>query len=264
MLPTAPDTAATEDRVSLRLRLIAPLQSWGVSSLFDTRDTAHEPSRSGVIGLMAGALGRDRTEDISDLSRLSFGVRVDMPGTLLRDYQTAQARDGKSNDAQVARYYLQDAAFWVALEGDADLLAQVARALQDPVFPTSLGRRNCQPSVPLLSPADGDGPLPGVPLLSALREAPSLRRPAFWDTLERWQGHDQQTLYRLVLDRRLVPVDERGPWQPSRQQDVPVAPFSERCFRMRDILSRSVPLTLIPDPFLHRHALKTEPALETA
>jgi len=177
------------------------------------------------------------------------------PGTILRDYQTAQVRDGKSNDAQSVRYYLQDAAFWVALEGDATFLEQIARALQDPVYPTSLGRRNCSPSIPLLSPADGNAPLPGVPLLTALREAPSLRRPTFRDTLERWQARDRVIPYRLVLDRRLVPEKERARWVPSIQRDVPIGPFSDRVFRRRDILSLSEGLTLTPDAHLQRHPL---------
>jgi CRISPR system Cascade subunit CasD len=46
----------------LLLRLAAPLQSWGVESKFDTRRTLGYPTKSGVIGLVASAMGReDRT-----------------------------------------------------------------------------------------------------------------------------------------------------------------------------------------------------------
>ncbi len=75
---------------TLLLRLAAPLQSWGVASKFDTRDTAREPTKSGVIGLLAAALGRSRTESLDDLKELRFGVRIDQPGTFLRDFHTAR------------------------------------------------------------------------------------------------------------------------------------------------------------------------------
>lgn len=42
---------------TLLLRLAAPLQAWGADSKFETRKTAREPTKSGVIGLLAAALG---------------------------------------------------------------------------------------------------------------------------------------------------------------------------------------------------------------
>ena len=39
---------------TLLFRLQGPLQSWGISSHSTERDTAREPSKSGVIGLVAG------------------------------------------------------------------------------------------------------------------------------------------------------------------------------------------------------------------
>ena len=49
--------AAARAEESLCLRLRAPLQSWGTWSKYDRRDTGREPSLSGVIGLLAAALG---------------------------------------------------------------------------------------------------------------------------------------------------------------------------------------------------------------
>ena len=46
---------------TLLLRLQGPMQSWGTTSRFDERDTQLEPSKSGVLGLVCAALGRDRT-----------------------------------------------------------------------------------------------------------------------------------------------------------------------------------------------------------
>ena len=41
----------------LMLRLAAPMQSWGTDSKFEVRKTNREPTKSGVVGLLAAALG---------------------------------------------------------------------------------------------------------------------------------------------------------------------------------------------------------------
>ena len=57
----------------------APMQSWGTKSQFASRDTAMEPTKSGVVGLLAAALGvpREEDDDIQRLARMRMGVRVD-------------------------------------------------------------------------------------------------------------------------------------------------------------------------------------------
>ena len=132
---------------TLLLRLAGPMQSWGASSRFKKLATEREPTKSGVVGLIAAALGRRRNEDISDLSALRFGVRVDQPGVLLRDYHTAH----NPNDAKLSfiseRYYLCDAIFVVGFESDNELLLkEIKAALQSPYFPLYLGRRSCPPT----------------------------------------------------------------------------------------------------------------------
>jgi CRISPR system Cascade subunit CasD len=75
---------------TLFLRLEGPLQAWGLRARWSERDTATAPTKSGVIGLLGCALGlrRDDTR-LRELSQeLRMGVRVDRPGTLLRDYHT--------------------------------------------------------------------------------------------------------------------------------------------------------------------------------
>lgn len=76
---------------TLLLRLTAPLQSWGADSKFEIRKTNREPTKSGVVGLLAAAMGlrRDDTQGLQVLNRLRFGVRVDQEGTFLVDYHTA-------------------------------------------------------------------------------------------------------------------------------------------------------------------------------
>ncbi|MFB7513053.1 type I-E CRISPR-associated protein Cas5/CasD [Streptomyces sp. NPDC056144] len=75
----------------LLVRLAAPLQSWGVSSRFARRDSHARPTKSGVVGLCAAALGRDRSDRVDDLAGLVFGVRADHPGTPVRDYHKVGA-----------------------------------------------------------------------------------------------------------------------------------------------------------------------------
>jgi len=135
---------------TLLLRLAAPLQAWGVDSKFERRATARVPTKSGVVGLIAAALGRRRDENIGDLQGLRFGVRVDREGMLLRDYHTAHEDkfwstfDGKYAHVTV-RYYLADAVFLAGLEGADAFLLEIERALSYPVFPLFLGRRSCPP-----------------------------------------------------------------------------------------------------------------------
>ena len=74
---------------TLLLRLAAPMQAWGSDSRFEVRRTGREPTKSGVIGLLAAALGRSRADSVADLCRLRLGVRVDQEGRLLRDFHTA-------------------------------------------------------------------------------------------------------------------------------------------------------------------------------
>ena len=62
---------------TLLLRLAAPMHSWGNDSRCEVRRTGKEPTKSGVIGLLAAALGRNRADSLDDLCSLRFGVRVD-------------------------------------------------------------------------------------------------------------------------------------------------------------------------------------------
>src|SRR5699024_12206037 len=75
---------------SLLLLLKGPMQSWGDESRFNVRATAATPTKSGIVGLIAAAQGRRRTDGGENLAKLRMAVRVDQRGSLLRDYQTAQ------------------------------------------------------------------------------------------------------------------------------------------------------------------------------
>ncbi len=167
---------------TLLLRLAGPMQSWGVQSRFTVRDTAREPTKSGVIGLVCAALGRPREKPVDDLAALRMGVRVDLEGVLSRDYHTAGVGrwagrrygvitvDGKGlRPVPSNRYYLADADFLVGLWGPLPLLEQIAEALQRPHWPLYLGRKAFVPGVPVWIP---DGLKPGLGLEPALRSEP--------------------------------------------------------------------------------------------
>lgn len=142
----------------LALTLAGPLQAWGSASRFTTRATDDAPTKSGVIGLLAAARGLRRTDPLEDLMSLRFGVRIDQPGELLRDFQTAHSLDGKESMPLSYRYYRADARYLVGLEAETELLEGLVDALLHPVFPLYLGRRSCPPSEPL-RPRLSEGPL---------------------------------------------------------------------------------------------------------
>lgn len=157
------------------LRLAGPLQSWGVASQFNERRTAPAPTKSGVVGLLAAALGRRRKDPIEDLVKLRMGVRSDQPGSLLRDYHTVSdypgtpllsaSLDAKGRQKRTSpkkftqpthRFYLEDAVFVAVLQGEEGFMGDLARALRHPFFPLALGRRSCVPVQPLVLPGDND------------------------------------------------------------------------------------------------------------
>ena len=134
---------------TILLKFHAPLQSWGTDSHFETRQTDLYPSKSAVIGLIAASLGYSRDEDdkIRELSKLSFAVRIDQQGNLLRDYHIAQKykKDGKFDRTYVSnRYYLEDSIFIIGLSHkDDDFIRQIYEGLKNPYFQPFMGRRSC-------------------------------------------------------------------------------------------------------------------------
>lgn len=201
---------------TLLLRLQGPLQSWGTTSRFDERDTQLEPSKSGVVGLLCAALGRDRREPVDDLAALCMGVRVDREGVPMRDYQTATgvliAGSAKADEGRTVvspRFYLADAAFLVGLEGeDEALLQRLHQALRQPVWPLALGRKSFVPSCPVWLP---DG-IVAQPLLPALQAYDSVHHARPTGPLRLLLEHASHGAIRL---------------------DQPVAPFSQRRFGPR-------------------------------
>lgn len=214
---------------TLLLRLVGPMQSWGTTSRFDQRDTGKEPSKSGVIGLLAAALGIDREKwpDLEPLTHLSIGIRHDRPGVPKRDYQTAQHiisadRSKVHETAVTTRDYLADAAFLVGLECDErSLLERIHAALRDPAWPLALGRKSYVPSEPIWI----ENGVQDVPLRNALTQWPWIA------SQRRWEEVPEKLLVSFESE------DGSG----VLKMDQPISSFAERRFGARFVRSEWIP-----------------------
>lgn len=236
---------------TLLLRLVGPMQSWGTTSRFDQRDTGKEPSKSGVVGLLAAALGIDRENwtDLKPLTSLCIGVRHDRPGVAKYDYQTVgqgteevmnsdrkiQLRsrmilaNGKypsgehlGEGVQSYRHYLADAAFLVGIEGrDHPLLERTHAALRDPIWPLALGRKSYVPSEPIWI----EGGLQDAPLLEVFAWWPWIVSP------RKWEDFPEKLLISFESE------DGSG----VLKMDQPLSSFAERRFGARFVHSEWVP-----------------------
>lgn len=162
----------------LLLWLEAPLQSWGFDSKFGRRDSLGFPTKSGVLGLLCCARGAAGPQ----IDWLSHWVDTDMQLTayvladrqgkptmrqpLLQDFhmvgsgyndqdpwqnllipKTADGKKAVGGGAKMTfRYYLQDMAFAVMLQGPKALVEDAALALQKPAWDLYLGRKCCVPT----------------------------------------------------------------------------------------------------------------------
>jgi CRISPR system Cascade subunit CasD len=161
----------------LLFTLYGPMQSWGTSAAVgEVRPTAGHPTRSGVMGLIAAALGIRRHEE-DRLAALSGGyglaVAAHASGGRLVDYHTVQVggaargRVYRTRSDEVGgmlphgeepntilsdREYLTDACFvaclWAANDAPPHSLDHIRQALLTPCFTPSLGRKSCPAGVP--------------------------------------------------------------------------------------------------------------------
>jgi len=199
----------------LLMQLAGPLQSWGASSRFARRSTEPAPTKSAVIGLLAAAQGRQRCEDLEDLAALRFGVRLDQRGTVLRDFHTAHHFTSGEAFPVSERFYLADAVFVVALEGERVLIDRLHRALRDPVFLPYLGRRSCPPSRPVDLGLHHD-----LTLEQALRQQP-------WQA-SRWHQRRHRDTSHVDLELLLEATAADGPVESLRDQPVSFDPLHRR------------------------------------
>ena len=189
---------------TLLLRFAAPMQAWGADSRFDIRKTNREPTKSGVVGLLAAALGLQRDAPLNELTALRMGVRVDREGVLLRDFHMVH---GEKSSYVTTRYYLCDAVFLVGVfSEDEVLMRRLEEAIRNPAFPLFLGRRSCPPEGRVYLG------LREMTLEDALTSEPSLAAHGAFQQTER---------LRMVLE------DPRGT---ARLRDMPISfsPFDRQ------------------------------------
>ena len=151
--------------------LHAPLAAFGAVAVGERRSGWDRPGRSALLGLVAAALGLDRSDEAEQLALdRGYGValRTDTPGRLLADYHTAQVppvRRGQrfaTRAAELAaaelgtiltrREYRTDALHLAALwpRGEAPYpLERLKDALRAPVYTLYLGRKSCPFGLPL-------------------------------------------------------------------------------------------------------------------
>lgn len=188
---------------SLYIRLSSPIQSWaGPAVTGNIVRTQPFPTRSGLQGLVAGALGARRGEWPEWLDEIEFWIREDRKPRIVDDYHTinprpeatefrqrlllAQGMKGRGKkaltftpDAQggtsvVNRTYLSDGEFLVRMTCP-QRTNKLEDALSSPVFATYLGRKAFPPSFPFYL---GRGPsdiFEKIPTLATAEE--QLQRP---------------------------------------------------------------------------------------
>jgi CRISPR system Cascade subunit CasD len=236
---------------TILLRLVGPMQSWGTTSRFDQRDTGKEPSKSGVVGLVAAALGIDRENwpDLEPLTRLSMGVRHDRAGIPKYDYQTAGQGTEKIVDAsgtmqvrsrmilangkypsgdhlgegnQSYRHYLSDAAFLVALGGsDRSLLNEIQNSLKNPTWTLALGRKSYVPAE-------------SIWIDNGVQDASML------DLLATWPWISMQRKWEKLPEKLLISHESKD-GSGLLRMDQPLSSFAERRFGARFMSSKWIP-----------------------
>lgn len=154
---------------SLYIRLHGPLQSWaGPAVTGNIVRTERHPTRSGLTGLVAGALGCPRGDTPKWLNEIEFWVRQDRKPIIVDDFHTINPRpeaelfrrrlllaqgskargkkaltftpDAQGGTSIVNRTYLADGEFLVRITC-ADHTDALEEALASPEFVTYLGRK---------------------------------------------------------------------------------------------------------------------------
>lgn len=155
----------------LVFRLYAPLASWGDAAVGGDRPSHTRPTRSALLGLIAAALGIERTEQAS-LDALSDAlychIKQYSAGSLLRDFHTAQVpsvdkktafytrkdelgKAKKLNTVLSSRDYREGGLWVVSIESNSEhfSLERVQAALNKPKFMLYLGRKSCPLAAPM-------------------------------------------------------------------------------------------------------------------
>ncbi|MEX1216492.1 type I-E CRISPR-associated protein Cas5/CasD [Saccharospirillum sp.] len=157
----------------LVFRLYGPLASWGNTAVGGVRPTLAMPTRSAILGMLGAALGIQRVEGarLDELANsVDVAVKAESQGVLLRDYHTSQvpttdkkaiwhtrkaeldSNPEKINTILSTRDYRADGHWVIALNSRPEArvsLGDIEKALKEPRYPLSLGRKSCPLAAPL-------------------------------------------------------------------------------------------------------------------
>lgn len=181
---------------TILLKLAGPLQSWGTNSHFETRHTDLYPSKSGILGIVAGSLGlkRDDNTNIKKLNELLFATRIDQEGMILRDFQISakyKANGTFERNYVSNRYYLSDAIFIVSLSHeDKEYIQKIYQALKKPYFQQFMGRRSLPVNYDFIISVEDEEPI------KLLKEIP-------WQANKYYQSRHSNEL-TIYADKKLI------------------------------------------------------------
>lgn len=219
----------------LLFRLYGPMSSWGDIAVGETRPSFAHPTKSAVLGLIAGAMGicRDEEEKHRLLAEeIGFAVQVEFMGHPLSDYHTAQVPSGKEryctrrqelsgekselNTILSTRDYRTDGLYiivlWQRKNGELSI-EKIKEKLGQPEFVPYLGRKSCPVALPFEAQV-----IDAVSLVEALAKGKFLdiqslgfksagQKMLYWDD-NAVAGVEQQ----YIFERRDLPLS-RGRWQ---------------------------------------------------
>lgn len=222
----------------LLMRLRAPLIAFGGETIDNFGVIRDFPALSMVTGLLANALGWDRGDDVRHnrlQERLVMGTRLDVLGSRLIDFQTAQlgANDKGWTTRGVPeeraggagtyagphlryRHYYAEMNALLALRlqaaDEVPTLDDLAAALDKPVRPLFIGRKNCLPTDRLMA-----GWVEADNILEALQKAlPPVadKTRAQWPDGEGQLPGQHQNHSLDVCDERNWTSGVHGGWRP--------------------------------------------------
>jgi CRISPR system Cascade subunit CasD len=240
----------------LTFTLYAPLASWGEVAVGEVRDSLDRPTRSGVLGVVAAALGLDRGDDDGHRALhdgYGTAVLVLESGRAMRDYHTIQtatagfvkrhqpptrrallaASESETKTTLSTRTLRQDhlavVAIW-ARSGSRWTLRDLAAALRAPHFVLYAGRKSNPFGLPM-APELTEGPTLGAALQQA-RERLRLRCRAVAPELVPKAGTWAGDVYHDDLRADGVPDGQLQPRRQVNQRDGVVSrarwQFAER------------------------------------
>lgn len=201
------------------------MASFGTLAVGERRDGGDRPGRSAVMGLLGACLGLTRKDETGQKA-LAEGYGLAMlchaSGRLLTDYHTAQTAPSRRSwrpatraqelaaapgelatilsrrDYRTGSWHL--GALWVRGDETRWSLEEMRKAMQEPVFTPSLGRKSCPPGLPF-APELVEGKSAAAVLLARQDNGPESRMcNRFGLFRDQLAGRSLRTEALVVLD----------------------------------------------------------------